>query len=321
MKYLALMLLAPLQSADPDLSKYGETHVAKCGIAGGWSADGRLLWGGSEKGKKGLLIAWDPSAKSKQRDVKGQLETLGAGYIGCQAAAGRVFGLAVSKDNVPHVEVFEDRKGEYQRAVVFKERLTSPKELRVSPDGVNVAVADGNAMVGLGDADDGTVRAILDGRLLGEGGYRCMAFDAQSKRLAIGWGAARVQVWNLKEKRVERTVNLNADATGVCFRPDGQALAVGNAKNEIELWDLGTGSRTSTWTGHSATPAALGFSPGAKYLVSADSSGAIRVWDAAKGETIRQESVSGESFQLVQFHPEAKFFALIGRDIHIWGKK
>jgi WD40 repeat protein len=317
---MTLVLAAMLQPADADILKWQETHVARCGSMPSWSQDGKWLFGAAEKTKKGLINVWDAGSKSRTREFKGKIDTLG-GFVATDAAAGRLFALFISKDNVPNVDVMEDRKGELQRTISFADKLAKATQMCVSPDGVSVALSDGDGKIAIADADDATIRYVIDGVLLGEGTYRCMAFDETSKRLAIGWGPAKVLVWSLKEKRLDRTITLNGAACGIAWRPDGAAMAVGTEKGEVEVWDLGAGTRTSTLTGHTAPVRGVAYSPGTMWLVTADAAGGLFVWTAKNLDKLRSENVAGESFTAVRFAPEGKYFVAIGKENRVWGKK
>ncbi len=316
-----IAFVCALAPQEGDVAKWGVTHPAKCGFVPVWSSDGKFLYGAGERNRKGVINVWDVGGKSREKEFKGKLETLPGGYIAVEAAKDRIFGLAMSKDNVPHVEVLEDKRGEILRTIVFKEKLTRATDLRASPDGIIVAVTDGDGKIGIADADDATISYVIAVNVLGAGGYRCMAFDATSRKLAIGWGACQLFIWSCKEKRIERTVKLDGDATSVAFKPDGVTIAVGTQKKEVEVWDIDKGTRTRTLAGHGAPVTAAAWSPAGKWLVTADSGGGLFIWDAVKGDKLRSEAVASESFTQVRWNLDSKWFVLVGKDNHVWGKK
>jgi WD40 repeat protein len=71
----------------------------------------------------------------------------------------------------------------------------------------------------------------------------------------------------------------------VAFSPDGRYALAGSQDGKIRLWDVQSGARVRTFTGHSDEISGLAFSPdGKKIISSADAS--ARIWDAATGEEI-----------------------------------
>jgi WD40 repeat protein len=71
----------------------------------------------------------------------------------------------------------------------------------------------------------------------------------------------------------------------VTFSPDGKYAAAGSQDGKIRLWDVQSGAKIRTFTGHSDEISGLAFSPdGRKIISSADAS--ARLWDVATGEEI-----------------------------------
>jgi WD40 repeat protein len=79
----------------------------------------------------------------------------------------------------------------------------------------------------------------------------------------------------------------------LAFSPDGKLLAAASRKpdtktrrwsSEIKLWDVETGKARATWVGHTYEPAALGFSPDGKKLVSITRHSEAIQWDMQTGK-------------------------------------
>ncbi|MYA71295.1 hypothetical protein F4Y19_14675, partial [Candidatus Poribacteria bacterium] len=60
---------------------------------------------------------------------------------------------------------------------------------------------------------------------------------------------------------------------------DNGVLVNGEASGEIQLWDVRTGNKLTTLTGHTAQVETLKFSPDGKTIVSTGADGTILLWD------------------------------------------
>ncbi len=89
--------------------------------------------------------------------------------------------------------------------------------------------------------------------------------------------------------------------------PDRKLLATGTMEKELRIWDVTSGRKTSTLTGHSGEVRAVAFSPNGKLLVSA--SGEVKVWDVASGmeASIRLKHI--EPIFSFAFSPDSKLLA------------
>jgi hypothetical protein len=71
----------------------------------------------------------------------------------------------------------------------------------------------------------------------------------------------------------------------VAFSPDGKFALAGSQDGKIRLWEVQSGAKIKTFTGHSDEISGLAFSPdGKKIISSADAS--ARIWDVSTGEEI-----------------------------------
>lgn len=84
------------------------------------------------------------------------------------------------------------------------------------------------------------------------------------------------------------------------FSPDGKRIVTGggtfelgyneygtygplNGKGIIEIWDVRTGRKSLSWTGHSNIIVSCGYSPDGKQILTGSNDGVIKIWDAKSG--------------------------------------
>jgi WD40 repeat protein len=79
------------------------------------------------------------------------------------------------------------------------------------------------------------------------------------------------------------------------FSRDGQTLAIASGFN-IELWELATGRKLHTLTGHVLAVAALAFSGDGKSLASGDWGNTVKLWEVATGREGQTITVTANNF-------------------------
>ncbi len=109
---------------------------------------------------------------------------------------------------------------------------------------------------------------------------------------------------------------------GACFSPDGSKLAtMGTSQpgdlrcrafvNVISLWDLATGQRINSWTGHKDGVYCGLFTADGKTLITGGGDKAIRFWDVASGREVRQLHASSSAIGHLALSHDGKLLAAI----------
>jgi len=99
-------------------------------------------------------------------------------------------------------------------------------------------------------------------------------------------GAARTTLRQEEKRRI----------LSVAFSPDGKTLAaaVGDHPGRdfepglVDLWDVGTGQRLSTLTGHTAEVTSVAFTPDGRLLASGSQDKTVRLWDVTSIQVARE---------------------------------
>jgi len=109
-------------------------------------------------------------------------------------------------------------------------------------------------------------------------------------------------------------VTLTSDSNGIfCYSPDGKKITSGDEDyinkefvNNIKIWDLETGKKLQTLTGHTKEITSVSFSPDGKKIASGSSDKAIKIWDAETGKELQTLTGHTEKITSVSFSQDGK---------------
>ncbi|MHC4714152.1 MAG: protein kinase domain-containing protein [Planctomycetota bacterium] len=125
--------------------------------------------------------------------------------------------------------------------------------------------------------------------LIGSGDYG-PALERVRRAAAIRHDhATRLCFWLLARRtqnRLVATLRPPSALHTVAFSPDGRLVASAGWARHITLWDVATGRKVRTLTGHGWEVNAVAFNPDGKTLVSTSSDGRTRLWDVVTGEVL-----------------------------------
>jgi WD40 repeat protein len=244
-----------------------------------YSPDGKSLvsletvsaspWGARE-----VIRLWDPST--------GKMLTRPA-----IKGVNRIWSITFLADNQTLVLALEAGSiGLWQPATGVFRRLPTENDKGVatlvsSPDGKNIAWANGKQWFGIRDLATGEDRHTFKNPRYFF--HVALAFSTDGTVLATAGGNAVVSVWDvatgrqlyaLKNDRIEGDHSIR----GLAFSPDGSIIATAEFR-EVRLWDLRTRKLFRQLTGHQGQVNAVAFAPDGRTLVSASDDGTLLVWD------------------------------------------
>ena len=104
-----------------------------------------------------------------------------------------------------------------------------------------------------------------------------LAFPPDGTLLAVG-SNQRIRLFG-SEKYIDLTQEGPHNSKVLVFSPDNGVLVNGGISGEIQLWDVRTGNKLTTLTGHTAQVETLKFSPDGKTIASTGADGTILLWD------------------------------------------
>jgi WD40 repeat protein len=114
----------------------------------------------------------------------------------------------------------------------------------------------------------------------------------------------------------------------IAFSPDGQTIATGDDTAQICLWDVASGKKLATLTGHNSWIRAIAFSPDGQMLATGSQDQTVRLWDVPTQQPIQvlkdpnsQEETSHKDWVgAVSFHPNGKILVSGSHDytVKVW---
>jgi sugar lactone lactonase YvrE len=148
-----------------------------------------------------------------------------------------------------------------------------------SPDGKTIATVHEDGGIRVWDSSSGERKYALKATNI--------AFHPNNIFAAIIALDGSIQLINTQEKA---SMPFDCPAVGyaqfesILFSPDGNVFAATDKhRNSIQLWDVQSGMKTHTLTGHTLPISSIAFSPDSSLLLSGARDGTIRLWDLKTG--------------------------------------
>jgi len=176
-----------------------------------------------------------------------------------------------------------------------------------SPDASQMAGGCRDGKVRLWNMRSGQITSILEHEKV----VRAVSFSPDGKLLASGsvGGKIGLKLWDAATGSLQRVFtpdswvslrlkdrNSGFNVYALCFSPDGQILATGNAlngrdvndiANAVKLWDVYTGNLLALLKGHTGSVQSIAFSPDGRKLITAGGrDNRIIVWSIAAAKPI-----------------------------------
>lgn len=212
-----------------------------------------------------------------------------------------------------HVTVRDLRSGTSQS---FAERQGASLAVDFSADGMLLASSGDDGSVVIRHTGDWRIqRTIRTGR----SDLISLAIRPDGKRIATAGLAGPVDVWNIDANTPETAgsqIPAPADKRWkIRYAPDGALLALASWDGTVKFWDARTLQYRGTIDGNDQRVNDIAFVRNAARFLTADESGAVRLWDLTQLRPMFDDSIADRREVLVgRYSPDGSKFVAGGKD-------
>jgi WD40 repeat protein len=129
-------------------------------------------------------------------------------------------------------------------------------------------------------------------------------------------------VWDAASGALEREIAVGQDLVwSIAFSADGKRLATGSPDEVVVVWDIESGSRFTSLTGHSGGATDVAFLGDGATLIAVDRNGRLHFGDLQTGRRLIEPWPAHHSASWrIAIHPDGERFATAGDDgyVRVW---
>ncbi|KAG0043057.1 hypothetical protein BGZ83_011888, partial [Gryganskiella cystojenkinii] len=221
---------------------------------------------------------------------------------------GTVIDVAYSPDGLlvatasydKRVRVFDRHRGFL--LLTFQSHTDALRTLAFAPSGKQVASSSNDNTVHVWDITTRGLKFVLRGHT-----DRTMSviFSPDGGFIVSTSEDRTCKLWCAKTGALVHSLQTAFGTQSVVFSRDGKRLATASyCKHQIWVWDVDTGERVLTLSGHEGVIAAVVFTPDGRKLISAGiQDKSVRIWDAHTGQLLVAETMMGGGVTCLAVNP------------------
>jgi WD40 repeat protein len=193
--------------------------------------------------------------------------------------------------------------------------------LAVTPDGTSAVIATGKRVSVVTLRPRPTVLACWDDshssrerKLDLKGTVGAVAVSPDGKVVAVGNGEhaseaalRKVVLLDVGSGKHVRSFECGESIQGLCFAPDGKAVAAGTEVGALQLWSVGTGKSLWKARPQQGEVRAIAFFPDGTKIATGSGDGSVCILDAKTGKTLASFTAHRKTVYQVAVSPDGKY--------------
>jgi WD40 repeat protein/predicted Ser/Thr protein kinase len=273
-----------------------------------WSPDGRLI---ASSGRDRVVKIWSATDGTVHKVLSGHEQTVTA--------------LSWHKDSrhlasASHdwtVRIWDVMEGVETHAL--RGHINWVNHVAWNPDGTRLASASNDETLRIWNPENGETEQILRGHVQG---VSSVSWSPDGTRLASGSDDQTIKVWVAATGTAAFSLRGHSAAlTSVAWNPNGARIASAGHDAAIKLWDAAPPAEVQGPANHDEPVRALAWCQNNSNLfASADSIGAVKIWDVTHREVKRSLRVNEARIYSLSWQPSGTRLAIAGANgvVRIW---
>ena len=152
---------------------------------------------------------------------------------------------------------------------------------------------------------------------------RCLAWSPDGQRLAVGYQARAIGIWNVTTGKLEQRLLGHSNwVLSVAWRPDGKQLVSGSGDGTVRFWTPQRSALGLTQKTTAQFVRSVAYSPDGRTVASSSSDGSVTLWDASSAQVVRHLTGHRAASTSVAWSPDGQQVVSGSRDrsVKIWAK-